>query len=1384
MSIADAVKSALSQVAAEVELTESAAAAARDAGAAVLLRATAELNAHPADSNIPALALRDLALLYVFLDYLRCSFLLPALLRGHDAVHVLKARNLRVARSLQPFKVTAAQLQAFSPILAHLSTESAVDWIVQLLSAEVGLLTHAACDPRLVDRYLPETLATAMWLQRTGVPVKPEWKRLLDSCLQRLPPRLAAMALLTLASGRLFEAGAVGPGAHPTAAAAAADAVPDIDALLPWLRVAAASELGRLTMLPGGVDGVVDSVLQSVDSENAVAVDAAQAHAAGIVSTPPLELCTEEEYFTALGPQLHRLLRTAGSYGAALAQVAALALIRLLDRSGGGGAAGTAAQRDSHAWRHVIQPILKPLLAYYGQGLSGLPAERVRPLPRRAPTTKQADTSLLAVESSRAEGGDVAVAEDSIATVMDEGAVTGCVEDLHRILSAAPLSSVAATSLLLVLPALFALYRKAAANKLRAGFATACQEVLCSILSRTSPGLAAACCAQLLGLQSLLQGGNGGGGGGGSSSSSTAAVIAPADVAFAASLPSRHPYLAYALGDSASIVLVQHSVPVLPDGSRVDAATGPGLRLPGAGAGSGHRKPRSGGMLGGFDAAKAGLQGLFNLSGQDGGLSGVAAATAGGASAPAPADPSKPSEGLAGVSGHGAESAAAANALVDVLQHVRSSKHSEGHAEASAATRIFSVLLAYYSRSRLSSLSSGSSGDSEAEAGDGDDTAANALQAFSGPEDVRALQLLVCMSERMGADLLRSNVHVVQAVRHVLAVAVTSCGLQLPDPQAVGCGGPNSEAHKIHMACLPGHTLSTPASAAALARASEEVSELLSTCLGLLLVMAQGSMTALEEEEEEEKGDGASRVDKAKQDDADEELADPVAARRLYDWLRSTLPLLAALSEHPDPHIAEMATALRALLLALPAPVLPAATSMASASASAAPASPSSTKPTSAAADAADAATVSRTLREAMALVMDPAPALQAHGFRQLSKLIAADPPSLRPPDAVSSGTAATVTPQIAAILDLAVKGLDNSDTPVFLAAVDALQSLGSVYPAALLPKLLKLYAEEHIPIRSRVKLGEALAVTAAQLGRSGMLPAFAPVLLAVLMKTGVAGWREQQRLQRALLTSSSSEAPATDAALRDASHPYNLSLRLSDVADLRASAVTALGEAAAYLQHALAAAASDVIDGLSGIIGFEADPLSVLPSPPDAGTATDEADAHKEGSKPLITVVPTVEARPIAGAGPAARQLVVDSAAQVRRAAALAIRRLLEGDGLSDSAGSAASVADGGSAVMRGFRVTARGAVPLPPLITRLGDHLPALYRVVQGGAARDPDALVRAHLHDALAVLDDVMKAMLQGQPAAATAAGRVNAVQQMVSATLPAASLSAVGGYSNRS
>jgi hypothetical protein len=233
-------------------------------------------------------------------------------------------------------------------------------------------------------------------------------------------------------------------------------------------------------------------------------------------------------------------------------------------------------------------------------------------------------------------------------------------------------------------------------------------------------------------------------------------------------------------------------------------------------------------------------------------------------------------------------------------------------------------------------------------------------------------------------------------------------------------------------------------------------------------------------------------------------------------------------------------------------------------------------------------------------------------------------------------------------------------------AAVELLVALAAAQTAAVLPQLFALYAREGrdaLPTAARLAVGEALARGVRAVAEGGTLPAHAKSLVGALTAVGVRGWRQQGELAAAL-TCQAAAFEGADGGKKAAPEGSDAAAALADWATLRASALSVLGDVCAHLgPRVFAGALADgVLDGLAGVLRHERGDLRpsaaverAAPPPPVADAAAgaddgepDDGDGDGGGGAE--------------GLSSASAMLVSAAATQVRRAAALALRLLLDG--------------------------------------------------------------------------------------------------------------------------
>lgn len=717
-------------------------------------------------------------------------------------------------------------------------------------------------------------------------------------------------------------------------------------------------------------------------------------------------------------------------------------------------------------------------------------------------------------------------------------------------------------------------------------------------------------------------------------------------------------------------------------------------------------------------------------------------------------DPLEHAKDLSGGYAAAEESAGRANALVDVMALVlkkRGGGKFNRHKSNWIISRLFSLLLTRFCELKLKSIILENFSKLHSP---GSDIAETNKVSEKSDLSVAELQLLVTMTERLGGVLLQNDESTIQVVRSILLFVLTTLGIPIPSPEDSGLSTQgNLNAVRIHeqfasvtdsmeefmdqvMNLKPKQlievvgepenepeiedvTVSKGASRV-LTRPSlletkteeelEEAMELVSTCLGLVTVL----LTTQE----------ASTHDSVA--DADGALsALPGTTYTIRDWLRSFLPLLAAAQTLPDSNIAEVAMTLRATILVLPddyksgKPNHPATASAkpneAPVVASVRHAFTGVTKPVQ------PIEKTEEDMRQALSLVLDPEPAIQAGGFRQISRLFLSYPDAFalrREPgdggnnsNTLDSHTHSKLTPMGQSVLQICLQQVESTTDPYVLAASShALQTIAYTFPVATMPVLLQLLHDESKPLRPRVKIGEVLVYAIRNAGKSGILSVFIPALRGVLFQTGITRWREQDAITDLVILFS---AGFQDHSLKekimqeerysslyrapDDFDAYNLALRLTDVADLRASAITSLGELAKYLGSSFTNYAESFIEGLSGILSMEkvvnfSRIYDLIRSRKEEIGLVDklkESDGHK---------------------------LAMQCLAQVRRSAALSLKLLIEGRASSKS-----------------------------DFVESFGDDgtiLRDLYRLLQQISADDQDKIVRAHALTAIGVIDQEMQ------------------------------------------
>jgi hypothetical protein len=381
--------------------------------------------------------------------------------------------------------------------------------------------------------------------------------------------------------------------------------------------------------------------------------------------------------------------------------------------------------------------------------------------------------------------------------------------------------------------------------------------------------------------------------------------------------------------------------------------------------------------------------------------------------------------------------------------------------------------------------------------------------------------------------------------------------------------------------------------------------------------------------------------------------------------LRAMLPVLERLSRYPRPEIAELASSARAQILSRRAT------------------------------DAAGPSTARQgeqsfedVLREAEQDLASQLVPLRARGVVTLTKLVRRSHTHARD---------AEWTPRVYALARVFLLQLHDSESYVFLAAVQGLAALADVHPDVAIPALVEALCDSTNSLESRIKLSEALLFSAKRCGET--LPKYGKLFVYAYLDCIRPPPSQRKHAERVQKEASKrvqliQEVPSPDerakgeAQILD-SEPESEEALLA-AATLRASCLSNLAEVCALLQWGLQPFLLDVLTCVFGVLQLELE-LDAKRRPKAASTEDSEEQKlrkHREEEQ---------------------QQRVIT----VRRGAVFVLRYLVE---------------------LLGWK-----------MLELMPDQLSPLYHTLKHVARVDRDRVVVFHANRALRALDGVMRAEL---------------------------------------
>ncbi|GMF49241.1 unnamed protein product [Phytophthora fragariaefolia] len=417
------------------------------------------------------------------------------------------------------------------------------------------------------------------------------------------------------------------------------------------------------------------------------------------------------------------------------------------------------------------------------------------------------------------------------------------------------------------------------------------------------------------------------------------------------------------------------------------------------------------------------------------------------------------------------------------------------------------------------------------------------------------------------------------------------------------------------------------------AEEEEEGDEILTICLGVVMTILEAGSSHRSDSEEQQ--------------------------------LRAILPVLEGLSRHPRPEVAELSSNARAQIL-----------------------SRGATESTRTNAAKKVEKSFEDVLGEAEQDLSSELVPLRARGVVTLTKLVRRSH---------THAHEAEWTPRVHALARVFLLHLHDSESYVFLAAVQGLAALADAHPDVAIPALVKALLDSSNSLESRIKLSEALLFSAKRCGET--LPKYGKLFVYAYLDCIRPPLSQQKRVERMQKEASKRvqliqeiDSPGTESETTvQTANEADSEQELLAAATLRASCLSNLAEVCALLQWGLQPFLLDVITCVFGVLQMELE-LTVKRRPAsDAATETEDQQKlreHREKEQ---------------------QQRVV----AVRRGAVFVLRYLVE---------------------LLGWK-----------MLELMPDQLSPLYHTLKHVARVDRDRVVVFHANRALSALDEVMRAEL---------------------------------------